>query len=117
MTDNAGLRAVISKAQVIDELENTLPGWVKRQHCMFPNYIHVLKVRALPHCCALFPSARATCCATHKVWSLQEKPGGDYEISSDSLWELRGESLVRHGFAAPLMQSASQTELAKGMCS
>ena len=47
MTDNAGLRAVISKAQVIDELENTLPGWVKRQHCMFPNYIHVLKVRAL----------------------------------------------------------------------
>ena len=54
MTDNAGLRAVISKAQVIDELENTLPGWVKRQHCMFPNYIHVLKARALPHCCASF---------------------------------------------------------------
>ncbi|KAK9839401.1 hypothetical protein WJX81_000001 [Elliptochloris bilobata] len=66
MTDNAGLRAVISKAQVIDELENTLPGWVKRQHCMFPAFIHVLK----------------------------EKPGGDYEISSDSLWALRGETLV-----------------------
>ena len=47
MTDNAGLRAVISKAQVIDELENTLPGWVKRRHYMFPNYIHVLKARAL----------------------------------------------------------------------
>lgn len=44
MTDNAGLRAVISKAQVIDELENTLPGWVKRQPTMFPAYIHVLKV-------------------------------------------------------------------------
>ena len=45
MTDNAGLRGVISKAQVIDELENTLPGWVKRNPIMFPAYIHVLKVR------------------------------------------------------------------------
>ena len=50
MTDNAGLRAVISKALVIDELENTLPGWVKRKHYMFPNYIHVLKVGVPPHC-------------------------------------------------------------------
>ena len=26
---------------------------------------------------------------------VQERPGGDYEISSDSLWALRGETLVR----------------------
>ena len=26
---------------------------------------------------------------------MQERPGGDYEISSDSLWALRGETLVR----------------------
>lgn len=44
MTDNSGLRAMISKAQVIDELENTLPSWVKRQKSLYPNYIHVLKV-------------------------------------------------------------------------
>jgi hypothetical protein len=46
MTDNAGLRAVISKAQVIDEQESTLPGWVKRHHVMYPAYVHVLKARA-----------------------------------------------------------------------
>lgn len=41
--------------------------------------------------------ARAICLAiaAYRLWGLQEKPGGDYEISSDSLWELRGESLVR----------------------
>jgi hypothetical protein len=50
MTDNAGLRAVISKAQVIDELESTLPGWVKRHHVMYPAYVHVLKARASPSC-------------------------------------------------------------------
>ncbi len=47
MTENAGLRAILSKAQIIDELENTLPSWLKRQggNRWYPNYIHILKVR------------------------------------------------------------------------
>jgi hypothetical protein len=47
MTENAGLRAVVSKAQIIDELENTLPTWLMRKggNRWFPAYIHVLKVR------------------------------------------------------------------------
>lgn len=46
MTENAGLRAVVSKAEIIDELENTLPGWLKRQggNRWYPYYIHMLKV-------------------------------------------------------------------------
>ncbi|CAL8463282.1 g2816 [Coccomyxa elongata] len=46
MTENAGLRAVVSKAQIIDELENTLPGWLKRQggNRWYPYYIHMLKL-------------------------------------------------------------------------
>lgn len=46
MTENAGLRAIVSKAQIIDELENTIPGWLKRQggNRWYPLYIHVLKV-------------------------------------------------------------------------
>ncbi len=50
MTENAGLRAVVSKAQIIDELENTLPGWLKRQggNRWYPYYVHILKVTP-PH--------------------------------------------------------------------
>jgi hypothetical protein len=55
MTENAGLRAILSKAQITDELENTLPGWLKRQggNRWYPAYIHILKVRRMPMCCAI----------------------------------------------------------------
>jgi hypothetical protein len=48
MTENAGLRAVVSKAQIIDELEDSLPGWVKRSGApkWYPPFVHVLKARA-----------------------------------------------------------------------
>ena len=50
MTEHAGLRAVISKAQIIDELEDGLPSWAKRLggDDWYPPYIHVLKVRIKP---------------------------------------------------------------------
>lgn len=46
VTENAGLRTVVSKAQIIDELENTLPGWLKSRggNRWYPPYIHILKV-------------------------------------------------------------------------
>lgn len=45
MTENAGLRAVVSKAQIIDELEDSLPSWVKRSAAArwYPPFVHVLK--------------------------------------------------------------------------
>lgn len=62
-------------------------------------------------------SAPATCRAIEWFWSLQEKPGGDYEISSDSLWELRGESLVRTALLHCSCTEWVKVELAKGVCS
>ncbi len=41
-----GLRWLYSKAQIIDELEATLPSWIKRKW-WFPPFVHVLKVCAL----------------------------------------------------------------------
>jgi hypothetical protein len=32
----------LSKAVIIDELETTLPGWIK-SHTWFPPFVHVLK--------------------------------------------------------------------------
>lgn len=168
MTDNAGLRAVISKAQVIDELESTLPGWVKRHHVMYPAYVHVLKARASLRCegrvrvgsgggpehpltgagragvrCRrrdVQPGSPARCRArvrrrpapaSHQAQpgarpqreltpcprltdSLsQERPGGDYEISSDSLWALRGETLVRPGPPTGALRRRASTCMAR----
>lgn len=49
MTEHADLRAVISKAQIIDELEDGLPSWAKRWGgtAWYPPYVHVVKVRPL----------------------------------------------------------------------
>ncbi|KAK9917231.1 hypothetical protein WJX75_002125 [Coccomyxa subellipsoidea] len=67
MTENAGLRAILSKAQITDELENTLPGWLKRQggNRWYPAYIHILK---------LAPSQRG-------------------ELSAEALWAEHGDLL------------------------
>ena len=69
MTEHAGLRAVISKAQIIDELEDGLPSWAKRLGgtAWYPSYVHVLKVRS--NLCE--PAFRPPCaCAQdlHQVW-------------------------------------------------
>jgi len=37
-----GLRFLTSKAEIIDELEATLPGWLKAR-AWFPPFIHILK--------------------------------------------------------------------------
>ncbi|KAL3131635.1 hypothetical protein ABBQ38_007932 [Trebouxia sp. C0009 RCD-2024] len=43
--ENEGLRFLCSKAEVIDEIESTVPQWVKdRNPSWYPAYVHVLKV-------------------------------------------------------------------------
>ena len=44
-TEHEDLKLLLSKAQVIDELEATLPKWVERlMPDAFPAYVHVLRV-------------------------------------------------------------------------
>lgn len=38
-----GLRYLFSKAQIIDELEASLPNWIKRKQ-WYPTFVHFLKV-------------------------------------------------------------------------
>ena len=43
--DNEGLNFLCSKAEVIDEIETTVPRWVKdRNPDWYPAFVHVLKV-------------------------------------------------------------------------
>ena len=43
--ENEGLRFLCSKAEVIDEIETTVPQWVKdRNPGWYPAFVHVLKV-------------------------------------------------------------------------
>ncbi|KAI8473618.1 MAG: hypothetical protein J3K34DRAFT_518899 [Monoraphidium minutum] len=42
VTQDEGLRFLASKAEIIDELEATLPGWLKAR-AWFPPFIHILK--------------------------------------------------------------------------
>ena len=43
--DNEGLNFLCSKAEVIDEIETTVPQWVKdRNPDWYPAFVHVLKV-------------------------------------------------------------------------
>ena len=43
--ENEGLRFLTSKAAVIDELEFTMPRWIKnRNPDWYPAYIHILRV-------------------------------------------------------------------------
>lgn len=43
--ENEGLNFLCSKAEVIDELETTVPDWVKKRNPgWYPAYVHVLKV-------------------------------------------------------------------------
>lgn len=42
VTQDEGLRFLHSKAEIIDELEATLPGWLKAR-AWFPPFIHILK--------------------------------------------------------------------------
>lgn len=42
-TQDEGLRFLFSKAQIIDELEATLPRWLQRSS-WFPPFVHILKV-------------------------------------------------------------------------
>ncbi|KAL4440082.1 hypothetical protein ABPG75_003083 [Micractinium tetrahymenae] len=45
VTENEGLRMLLSKAQAIDELESTIPGWIERLFPgLYPHYLHVLRV-------------------------------------------------------------------------
>jgi hypothetical protein len=37
-----GLRFLCSKAEIIDELESTLPSWIKAPR-WYPKFIHILK--------------------------------------------------------------------------
>ena len=42
--DDDGTKYLCSKAQLIDELEASLPGWVRRP-AWYPQFVHLLKVR------------------------------------------------------------------------
>lgn len=43
--ENEGLNFLCSKAEVIDELETTVPDWVKAKNPgWYPAYVHILKV-------------------------------------------------------------------------
>lgn len=45
VTENEGLRMLLSKAQAIDELESTIPSFVERwSPGLFPRFLHVLRV-------------------------------------------------------------------------
>ena len=45
MKENEGLRFLCSKAEVIDEIESTVPEWVKKRNPgWYPAFVHVLKV-------------------------------------------------------------------------
>lgn len=45
VTANEGIRLLLSKAQVIDELEATVPRWIERRFCeLFPPFLHVLRI-------------------------------------------------------------------------
>ncbi|PRW33106.1 transient receptor potential channel [Chlorella sorokiniana] len=45
VTENEGLRMLLSKAQAIDELESTIPSWIERLFPgLYPAYLHVLRV-------------------------------------------------------------------------
>lgn len=43
MTQDEGLRLLHSKAEIIDELEATLPKWV-RSVTWYPTFVHILKI-------------------------------------------------------------------------
>jgi len=46
--ENEGLRFLTSKAGVIDELEYTMPRWLKRRNPgWYPPYVHILRVSFL----------------------------------------------------------------------
>lgn len=44
VTEDEGLRFLISKATIIDELETTLPKWIRSYPEWYPSFVHVLKV-------------------------------------------------------------------------
>nr|BAK18929.1 transient receptor potential channel [Chlamydomonas reinhardtii] len=44
VTADEGLRYLIYKAEVIDELESTLPKWLMMRPAWYPHFVHVLKV-------------------------------------------------------------------------
>ena len=44
--DDDGTKYLCSKAQLIDELEASLPGWVRRPS-WYPQFVHLLKVHLL----------------------------------------------------------------------
>lgn len=49
VTQDEGLRFIISKAEIIDELESTLPHWLLRRYPGWaPRFVHVLKVSRRP---------------------------------------------------------------------
>ena len=54
--DDDGTKYLCSKAQLIDELEASLPGWVRRP-AWYPQFVHLLKVRpglTVAACCSHF---------------------------------------------------------------
>ena len=58
-TEHEDLKLLLSKAQVIDELESTLPKWVERlMPDAFPAYVHVLRVCCALRCVACFGGRR-----------------------------------------------------------
>jgi hypothetical protein len=44
-TDEDGTKYLKGKAQLIEELESTLPDWVRQPH-WYPPFVHMLKVRS-----------------------------------------------------------------------
>jgi hypothetical protein len=44
VSEEEGLRFLMSKAAIIDELESTLPGWARRGPQWYPSYVHLLTI-------------------------------------------------------------------------
>lgn len=44
-TEHEDMKQLLSKAELIDEIESTLPKWIEAMmpHC-YPPYVHVLRV-------------------------------------------------------------------------
>lgn len=87
VTENEGLRFLINKADLIDELELSLPMWLT-QADWFPEYLHVLKVH----------------------------PNSQYEVSLDNIWtgmglleqKLYGSTEELHSRVAALEESVTE---------
>ena len=56
MTEDEGLKQLLSKASLVDETDSMLPAWAENA---FPRYIHVLKVSECQSVCLCMGANRA----------------------------------------------------------